>query len=296
MTHLSLAVALGCMACGTPPPASVGARRTGGAHPRACHAGLRPSASKPAQESITSAREGVCRGRLSSSSRFGRRRLRMDIIGPMNVGVVATLTRRRQEVRPRRPTREALLFGPASACNIARLTPWPMPGHVLSVVSSVARRQSSRTDEKAATIAWSSPRLLRRQDHEARVTRKRRSTSPLTRSDFGLPWQQQRMRVVEVEDPAAGHRALPTRRAERPPTRGNGKAARRRRRHRPAYPGERDRLPSRAAAQHPREVPGKQADVLFRYEDVAWNPPLTEGLFTQPVPGGMQVERVTCDE
>jgi hypothetical protein len=44
------------------------------------------------------------------------------------------------------------------------------------------------------------------------------------------------------------------------------------------------------------EVPGKQADVLFRYEDVAWNPPLTEGLFTQPIPAGLQVERVTCEE
>ena len=44
------------------------------------------------------------------------------------------------------------------------------------------------------------------------------------------------------------------------------------------------------------EVPGKMADVLFRYEDVTWNPPITEGLFTQAVPAGMQAERVTCEE
>ena len=44
------------------------------------------------------------------------------------------------------------------------------------------------------------------------------------------------------------------------------------------------------------EVPGKDEDVLFRYEDVTWNPPLTEGLFTQSPPPGLQVERVTCDD
>ena len=44
------------------------------------------------------------------------------------------------------------------------------------------------------------------------------------------------------------------------------------------------------------EVPGKDADVLFRYEDVSWNPPLTDGLFTQPIPAGLHVERVSCDD
>ena len=44
------------------------------------------------------------------------------------------------------------------------------------------------------------------------------------------------------------------------------------------------------------EVPGKDADVQFRYEDVAWNPPLTPGLFVQPAPNGVEVVRVTCDE
>jgi hypothetical protein len=44
------------------------------------------------------------------------------------------------------------------------------------------------------------------------------------------------------------------------------------------------------------EVPGKDQDVLFRYDDVKWNPPLPDGVFTQPVPGGMQVVPVHCDQ
>ena len=31
------------------------------------------------------------------------------------------------------------------------------------------------------------------------------------------------------------------------------------------------------------------------HDKVAWNPPIVEGLFTQPVPGGLEVVRVTCD-
>ena len=37
-------------------------------------------------------------------------------------------------------------------------------------------------------------------------------------------------------------------------------------------------------------------DVRFRYETVSWNPPVIEGLFTQPVPGGVEVVRVQCDD
>jgi hypothetical protein len=44
------------------------------------------------------------------------------------------------------------------------------------------------------------------------------------------------------------------------------------------------------------EVPGKDEDVQFRYEDVQWNPPLVPGLFEQEPPGGVRVERVTCEE
>jgi hypothetical protein len=44
------------------------------------------------------------------------------------------------------------------------------------------------------------------------------------------------------------------------------------------------------------EVPGKDEDVLFRYEDVTWNPPLPDGLFTQQPPAGMRIEHVTCDD
>jgi hypothetical protein len=51
-------------------------------------------------------------------------------------------------------------------------------------------------------------------------------------------------------------------------------------------------------AELPRRIrvrAGKDADVLFRYESVTWNPPLPQGTFTQPIPPGVEVQHVTCD-
>ena len=42
------------------------------------------------------------------------------------------------------------------------------------------------------------------------------------------------------------------------------------------------------------EVPPSKADVLFRYDEVVWNPPLPGGIFTQPNPPGMPPELVDC--
>ena len=43
------------------------------------------------------------------------------------------------------------------------------------------------------------------------------------------------------------------------------------------------------------EVPGEEADVQFRYDDVRWNPPIPEGSFTQPPSDSMPTVPVTCD-
>jgi hypothetical protein len=44
------------------------------------------------------------------------------------------------------------------------------------------------------------------------------------------------------------------------------------------------------------EVPNPEADVRFVYQQVTWNPPLPEGTFDQPIPGGVRIEHVTCDQ
>ncbi|MBX3191414.1 MAG: hypothetical protein KF819_30745 [Labilithrix sp.] len=220
-------------------------------------------------------------------------KLRMDVIGPMNVGVVATLTSDGEKFSLADLREKRFFYGPAKACNIARLTTVPMPGHVLV---SLLRGQAPvlKHEPPQASIAWRSGGF-----YEIRIASTRNAEETIHiaphPADFGLPWQQQRMRLLDVEVKQQGlvvyHAALddhkPTAMAVPrvdpegidPPLPVSG----------PVCTAE---LPRRIHV----EVPGKDEDVQFRYENVTWNPPLVENLFAQPEVPGLQVQRVTCDE
>jgi hypothetical protein len=43
------------------------------------------------------------------------------------------------------------------------------------------------------------------------------------------------------------------------------------------------------------EVPDPSEDVVFRYGETTWNPPLPAGTFTQAPPAGMPVEASPCE-
>ncbi len=288
---LSLFAALGCMACGSPPPAS--------RMPDARSALTRLHASQDCGAGIQASAKidhfgkgGRVRGDLLFFA-FWPARLRMDIVGPMNSGVVATLTADDTKFALADLREKRFLFGPATSCNIARLTTVPMPGHVLV---SILRGEAPvlKHEPPAATIAWSRSGYYVIRVASSREAEEEIHLAPHP-SDLGLPWQQQRMRVVEVEVRQQGivlyHAELSD--------------------HRPAAMAKPRVDPEGidppiavsgpiCQAELPRtihvEVPGKEADVLFRYDDVTWNPPLTDGLFTQQVPAGMQPQRVTCDE
>src|SRR5690606_21543152 len=88
------------------------------------------------------------------------------------------------------------LHGPAAACNIARLTTIEMPGHVLV---SLLRGEAPilKHGDADATISWDSGgyyvvtiKSTRQAEEEIRI-----APHP---ADFGLPWDKQRMRVVDV--------------------------------------------------------------------------------------------------
>jgi hypothetical protein len=220
-------------------------------------------------------------------------RLRMDVVGPMNVGVVATLTSDSTRFALADLREKRFYTGPAKACNIARLTTVPMPGHVL--VSLMRGDAPVLKHEPAqATITWS------RKGHYVITIKSTRDAEEEIHiaphpDDFQKPWQEQRMRVrtVEVRQQGVvlyhadldGHEpgAMAKERVDPdgidPPVPPSG----------PVCTAD---LPRRIHV----EVPGKDEDVLFRYEKVTWNPPVIEGLFTQPVPGGLEIVRVTCDE
>ncbi len=220
-------------------------------------------------------------------------RLRMDVIGPMNVGIVATLTSDANKFTLADLREKRFYYGPSSACNIARLTTVPMPGHVL-VTLLRGEAPVLKHEPTQATIAWSTSGYYVIKIASTRNAEQEIHIAPHP-ADFGRPWQEQRMRVVDVAVHQEGlvlyHAELTDHRPAEmskprvdpdgidPPIPVSG----------PVCQAE---LPRRIHV----EVPGQDQDVLFRYEDVTWNPALTEGLFTQPAPPGLLPQRVTCDE
>jgi hypothetical protein len=220
-------------------------------------------------------------------------RLRMDVIGPMNVGVVATLTSDGEKFALADQREKRFFYGPAKACNIARLTTVPMPGHVLV---SLLRGDAPvlKHDDAAATIAWSRSGYYVVKIPSTRNAAEEIHIAPHP-DDYARPWNEQRMRLVDVEVKQEGvvlyHAALddhkPTDTAK-PRVDPDGLDA-------PipiSGPVCNAELPRRIHV----EVPGKDEDVQFRYDDVTWNPPITPGLFGQPIPTALELVRVTCEE
>lgn len=217
-------------------------------------------------------------------------RLRMDVVSPFGV-TLATLTSDGEHFSLNDLREKRFFEGPASACNIGRLTTVPMPGHVLV---SLLRGEAPvlKHPEGAAAIEWDSGGYYVVTIQGANGSEERVKVAPHP-SDFALPWEKQRLRVIDVEMKQQGivlyhaeltdHKPAPMSKPQvdpdniDPPIPTSG----------PACTAE---LPRRIHV----EVPGKDEDVLFRYDNVTWNPPLPEGTFSQPVPGGVHVEQVTC--
>ena len=215
--------------------------------------------------------------------------LRMDIVSPFG-GTVATLTSDGSHFALADLRDKRFYVGPASACNIARLTTVPMPGHVLVDVLRGQAPILKRASEP--TIAWSGRGYYVVSIGSTRDAHEELHLAPHP-DDFGKPWSEQRLRLLDVKVEQYGGVVYHAELTE----------------HRPTHTApprvdpehiEPD-IPAGEActAEIPRRihvsVPDEDADVLFRYEDVAWNPPLPEGTFTQPPPDGMPIVPVTCE-
>lgn len=218
-------------------------------------------------------------------------RLRMDVVSPFGV-TLATLTSDGEKFAFNNLRDRRFLFGEASACNIARLTTVPLPGHVLG---SLLRGEAPvlKHAEGDADVTWSGGRyVVTVKGRNASEERVQLEPHP---DDFGKPWNEQRMRVRDVEvvqqgivlyhatldghAPAPMDKPIIDKDGIDPPVPTSG----------PTCTAE---LPRRIHVV----VPGKDEDLLFRYESVTWNPPLPEGTFTQPIPPGTPVERAVCGE
>ncbi len=221
-------------------------------------------------------------------------RLRIDAISPFGVAL-ATLTSDGRSFALADLRDKRFYVGPASACNIARLTTVPLPGHVLvDLLRGQAPVLKHDAVPSAGTIAWS-PKGY----YVVAIQGTRDATEELhlepRGDDLTKPWAEQRMRLLDVVVSQRGqvlyHATLEDHRVA--PMSGPLVDA----------AGLEPTLPPSGAqcdAEVPRrihvDVAALGEDVLFRYDEITWNPPLPAGTFQQAPRDGLPTTPVTCDE
>jgi hypothetical protein len=222
-------------------------------------------------------------------------RLRLDVQAPMSAGVLATLTSDGERFALSDLREKRFLFGPANACNIARLTTVAIPGHALV---SLLRGQAPvlKHDATRASVRWDGGGYYVVSVPSTRDALEEIHLEPHP-DDFTRPWGEQRMRVRKVivrqygdvlyDAELDGHRRVPTGEpivdaaGIDPPVPPSG----------PACSAE---LP------HTIHVTSGSAEVIFVYDHnkVVWNPALPLGAdatFTQEPQPGLALTPVRCE-
>jgi len=217
--------------------------------------------------------------------------IRLDIVSPFGVSL-ATLTADGSRFALADLRDKHFYVGPASACNIARLTAVPVPGHVLV---DLLRGEAPvlRHDPQAATIAWSPQGYWVLFIPSSSEAREEVHLAPRP-DDWTKPWDQQRMRVLDVRveqqqyvlyhAELSDHATAPTAGPREDP---DGLA--------PPVPPSGPPCDAEIPRKIRMEVPDPEADVRFQYQQLSWNPPLPEGTFEQPAPPGVRPEQVNCE-
>ncbi|MDP9151412.1 MAG: DUF4292 domain-containing protein, partial [Myxococcota bacterium] len=218
-------------------------------------------------------------------------RIRMDVVSPFGVAL-ATLTSDGARFALADLREKRFYAGPASPCNLARLTGVPVPSHVLV---DLLRGEAPvlRHAPEAGAMSWSARGYWVLVIPSSREASEEIHVAPRP-EDWNKPWEQQRMRVLDVR---VAQRGFVLYHAELGDHEAIGTAGPRVDPDNIAPP-----LPPSGPvcdAEIPRkihlEVGDPDADVRFHYEQATWNPPLPEGSFEQPPPPGAQVERVNCE-
>jgi len=218
-------------------------------------------------------------------------RLRLDAISPFGVAL-ATLTSDGANFALADLRDKRFYVGPASACNIARLTTVPLPGHVLVDLLRGQAPVVKRTGE--GTILWSTKGYYVVTLSGTRGATERLHVAPRP-EDRDKPWDAQRMRLLDVDVWQKGELLYHAELADHAPAPMSGPLV--------DATGLDPTLPPSGAtceAEVPRrihvEVPNLGEDVVFRYDEIAWNPPMPDGTFVQAPREGLRTVAVTCDE
>jgi hypothetical protein len=218
-------------------------------------------------------------------------RMRMDAISPFG-STLLTLTSDGRGFSLADFRAKRFLQGPATACNIARLTHVPVPPHALV---DLLRGQAPllKHAPEGATVVWSS-----RGYYLIKVTSTRDATEELhiapRPDDWNKPWTDQRMRLLDVTvrqygdvlyHADLGNHSVAAMGKERVDALGVD----------PPLPPSGPFCDAEIPKHIHLEVPGPNDDVAFRYDEITWNPPLPDGIFRQPTPAGLNAESVECE-
>jgi hypothetical protein len=218
--------------------------------------------------------------------------LEMDAVSPFGL-TLATLTSDGNQFALLDLRDKRFLVGPAAPCNIARLTSAPIPGHALVDLlrGSVPLLKQQHTLGTEPKIEW------RKGAYEVTVRSTREATQIVRMvphpDDYAKPWQQQRMRLLSVrveqyggvlyEAELEGHAAASMSVPREDPETGE-----------PAIPVSGPECHAEVPRTLRMTVPSANTDVIFRYDEVEWNPPIPNGVFTQARPQGMPQVTVDC--
>jgi hypothetical protein len=218
-------------------------------------------------------------------------RVRFDVIGPLGA-MLFTLTADGQQFQMLDFKQGQLLHGPASPCNLARLTHVPIPGHALV---SLLRGEAPvlRHDPGSAKIAWDKD-----EGHYRVTVPSTRGTEEILLGvrpeDWDKPWQQQRLRVLGVLV-TQGSRGLYQAElknhaeAKTSPPRVDPEGID------PDIPASGPACDVELPRSIRLRVPHTGEDVIFQYKEARWNPPIPQGAFTQPTSGpGIRPVFVDC--
>jgi hypothetical protein len=186
------------------------------------------------------------------------------------------------------------LYGPASPCNLARLTQVPIPGQALVALlrgeAPVLVHQG--VPGGGATITWDKDgfyRIALSSTHEASED----IHLEIRPEDFDKPWAQQRVRVTDVRVRQAGvdlyhadlrnHKPTQTATARVDP---DGLD--------PDLPAIGPVCDAELPWSIQLQVPHTEQDVIFQYKEAKWNPPIIPGAFKMVPPDGVRSGFVTC--
>ena len=219
--------------------------------------------------------------------------LRMDVLAPPPLQQpILTLTSDGSSFALADLQQKRFFVGPASACNIARLTTVPIPAHVL-VELLHGEAPVLKHAPGSATVEWSGKGYYVVTVAGANNASEQIHLAPRP-DDMAKPWGEQRMRVLDVlvkqEGLVVYHAEL-----DEHSTAPMGKDQVDEAGIDPPLPVSGPFCDAEVPRKIHVEVPGQEDDVQFRFESITWNPPLPEGTFRQARPSGLAVTPVRCD-